>query len=65
MVEGGRLESVCTRNGTGGSNPSLTANLQCSIFTGHDISGVIRRLGSPYGPPEVHQASGDSIWYGG
>ena len=31
MVDGGGLENHCTRKGTGGSNPSLSANLRsCS-----------------------------------
>ena len=28
MVDGGGLENRCTRKGTGGSNPSLSANLR-------------------------------------
>jgi hypothetical protein len=31
VVESGRLESVCTGNRTGGSNPSLTANLRQAL----------------------------------
>jgi hypothetical protein len=29
VVDGGGLENHCTRKGTGGSNPSLSASLRC------------------------------------
>ena len=29
VVDGGGLENRCTRKGTGGSNPSLSASLAC------------------------------------
>ena len=38
MAEGARLESVCTRKGTEGSNPSLSARLP--KFFGYGLANV-------------------------
>ena len=43
MVEGGGLENRCTRKGTGGSNPSLSANLNNSDVP-LDLKQVVKRL---------------------
>jgi hypothetical protein len=49
VVESGRLESVCTGNRTGGSNPSLTANLRrCTPLHDACDSGWQANLTNPF-----------------